>query len=111
MDSFDYAAYDISDAQNIVNVSENGNNGVYQNVNYYEIQGIAPDELDNVYRIDIKLKGTETVVRQITYSPFTYINNMYTKYASSDKTEDKNLINVITAMYRYNEAAKAYVQH
>ena len=71
---------------------------------YFEIIDINPAMLSNTFKI-VVLKGETTVV-EIEYSPFTYINSMRQKGSTSPELQS-----VLTAMYRYNEAAKAYVEN
>ena len=102
IDDFDFVTYQvISEGEDkIVACRE----GTYDDVPYFEVPNIAPHELDNVYKFVIKLAGQEVVIKEITYSPMTYIKNKLYAEDSSDA-----LKNVVLAMYRYNEAAEAYV--
>ena len=69
---------------------------------YFDIPGITPDALNDNYRIVVK-HGEESILT-MEYSPFTYIARKL-----ADNTASEELKNVVTAMYRYNKAAEAYV--
>ena len=106
IDDFDFVIYQVtSDTQETV-VSHR--EGTYQNVPYFEVPNIAPNELDNVYKFVIKLAGTEDVIKEITYSPMTYIKNKL--QLTGTDAETVKLKNVVLSMYRYNQAAEAYVE-
>ena len=98
-DHFTFKAYDITTG---VPQEVTGRTGVYKGEAYFEIININPAMLSNTFKI-VVLKGEEQMV-EIEYSPFTYINSMRQK-----GTTTPELQNVLVALYRYNEAAKAYV--
>ena len=85
---------------NVLETIEDGYTGIYE-VSYFDIPNINPKELDNTYQIIVKKDGVEML--NIIYSPFTYIKNKL----NSASTE-ADLVNVVTALYRYNEAAENY---
>ena len=91
---FSYEAYDVTEGGQIP-IQPN----TYSGVSCLDIQNIGPADLDHQYNIVVK-KGDEKML-DITYSPFTYIR-------SQMNSSNQNLVNVVTAMYRYNVAAKAY---
>ncbi len=91
---FTYEAYDMTDGVTITD----GYTGIYQGVSYFDIPNISPAELDHLYNIVVKKDGVKML--DITYSPFTYIKNKM-------NSGDSKLVDLVTAMYRYNEAANA----
>ncbi len=95
LSDFTYEAYNVTKGGKVVE----GKTGTYGGVDYFEIPNITPTELDNVYKVVIK--HGDTVVKELEYSPYTYIKN------KKDITKDY-LNEVVTALYRYCEAAKAY---
>ncbi len=78
--------------------------GNYKNVDHLNIPNINPADYSKIYQVVIK-KGDD-VMLTIDYSPMSYI---YTAYeGTKEGTENKKVNNLITALYRYNEAAKEY---
>ncbi len=67
---------------------------------YVDIVNINAAELDNIFTLTVS-NGTDTF--DVSYSPFSYA-----KYVLEYSLARENLINVIKAMYLYNEAANAY---
>ncbi len=96
LNDFTFEAYDVTNG----NAPVAGRTGAYGGKDYFEIPNITPTELDHVYKIVIKHNGN--VVREITYSPFAYIN------AKKSDTSYSGLSEVVVSMYRYCQAAKAY---
>lgn len=64
---------------------------------YVEIPNIGPKNLSEHFTITV-LKGDETV-QSVTYGPFTFVSN---------KLNDAKHTDLVTAIYRYNEALKGY---
>ena len=103
--NFTFEAYQVElDAEgnvtNVLETIEDGYTGTYE-VSYFDIPNINPKELDNTYQIIVKKDGVEML--NIIYSPFTYIKNKL-----NSASAEADLVNVVTALYRYNEAAENY---
>ncbi len=100
---FTYEAYKVEkDGEGNISVMEtisDGYTGTYQGISYFDIPNISPAELDELYNIVVKKDGVKML--DIVYSPFAYIK-------SKVNADDANLVNVVTALYRYHEAAEAY---
>ena len=64
---------------------------------YVEVKGIPAYELNNAYTLTVNEKDLGS------YSALTYVKDVLT-----DETSEETLINTVTAMYRYHEAAVAY---
>ena len=103
LSDFTYEAYQVEKDEvgniNVLKTISDGYTGTYQGVSYFDIPNISPAELDELYNIVVRKDGVKML--DIIYSPFTYIK-------SKMNADDANLVNVVTALYRYNEAAKAY---
>ncbi len=81
------------------------NTGSYGGVDHLNIPDIKPGDYDKIYNIVVTTKdGVEML--NITYSPFTYIKTVYNNYKNIP--ERKAIVDLVTALYRYNEAAENY---
>lgn len=105
MSDFVFTPY-MKSGETYVEISNEVKIGTYKDaggnaIPYFEIRGINPAKLSENYKIVVS-QGENTLI-EIPYSPFTYINSKLNDVNSTDA-----LKNVVTAMYRYNEAAKAY---
>ncbi len=98
LENFKFEAYNVTNGNTPV---EDGYTGIYDGVNYFDIPGIRPDKLDDLYNIVVKNHNDEELMN-FNYSPFSYVR-------SKLNAEDATLVDVVTALYRYNEAAKAFV--
>ena len=64
-----------------------------------------------MYKIEVTDKENQTVILTVEYSPFTYLSSKLHATAEAGKEDELlKLQQVATAMYRYNEAAEAYVE-
>ena len=95
---FTYEAYKVDASGNVLATITDGYTGIYQGVSNFDIPNISPAELDDLFNIVVKKDGVKML--DITYSPFTYIKNKM-------NSGDPKLVDLVTAMYRYNEAANA----
>ena len=65
-----------------------------------------------MYKIEVIDEENQTVIWTVEYSPFTYLSSKLHATAEAGKEDElRKLQQVATAMYRYNQAAEAYVDN
>lgn len=73
--------------------------GYNKNGFYVEIPNIGPKNLDKTYRVAVHNNADGWPVQIVSYSAFTFVHN---------KLDDPKHTNLVTAIYRYNEALENY---
>ena len=107
MKNFAFSAYKVDSIGAVISTITDGYTGIYKNVDYFDIPNIKPDELDDIYKIVVSDKESGNEILSMTYSPFTYIARKLN--VENPDADTQKLQKVVTAMYRYNQAAEAYV--
>lgn len=73
---------------------------------YLYIKNIKPQNLDNRYTFYIyNFKTGDSLT--LYYSAFSYMKNVL----ENSESYDKNLVNLVNAMYEYNQKAKEYISY
>lgn len=70
---------------------------------YVYLKNICPQDLDTMHNFTVTKGETEKTLK---YSAFSYMKNILDNAESY--ADNQNLINLINAMYEYNQAAEAY---
>lgn len=70
---------------------------------YVYLKNICPQNLDTMHNFTVTKGETEKTLK---YSAFSYMKNILDNAESY--ADNQNLINLINAMYEYNQAAEAY---
>ena len=73
---------------------------------YLYIKNIKPQNLDNRYTFYVYNLVTEEELT-LDYSAFSYMKNVL----GNSESYDKNLVNLVNAMYEYNQKAKEYISY
>ena len=73
---------------------------------YLYIKNIKPQNLDNKYTFYVYNFKTRDALT-LYYSAFSYMKNVL----ENSESYDKNLVNLVNAMYEYNQKAKEYISY